>query len=439
MTEKVDAAIIGAGPAGAAAALRMRQHAPYLTVALLESAPRRPSVGETLPPPAQALLQGLGLWQRFVAQQHVASAGIVSSWGGVESASTDFITTPFGRGWHLDRPRFENLLVSAAADHGAIVLRRSRFRAATRSGGQWQLTLERDGRPTRLDAGVVIDATGRHAAFARMRGARRVRDDAMIAVCAVYQCPQGVADTRLQIEAVEHGWWYSAIVPGDLAMAVFMTDGDIAHQLHWSNPDAFGAALAATSLLADRFANATPLRPPRTVAAYSGCLDQVHGPGWIAAGDAAAAVDPLSGQGIAKSVLNGVHAAYAAADWVGGDRQALARYAARIDSAHAQYLDTKDTHYANERRWLAAPFWMRRQAELQLAPNTRIVRAPGQRQPRCPLRQRIAAAFSNVPRSAHAALHDVRASGRRSHSDRRLVLTLQALLSDGVVRIHDEF
>src|SRR5258707_5345098 len=66
-----DVLIAGGGPAGCAAAIALSRHAPELSVCIAD-APRddAPALGETLPPPAAAMLKQLGVHECFVADGH---------------------------------------------------------------------------------------------------------------------------------------------------------------------------------------------------------------------------------------------------------------------------------------------------------------------------------------------------------------------------------
>ena len=78
----VDVAIAGGGPGGCAAALSLRAFAPSLSVALIEATKYdAPRIGETLPPPARALLEHVGVWETFLAQSHRPVYGTSSAWG----------------------------------------------------------------------------------------------------------------------------------------------------------------------------------------------------------------------------------------------------------------------------------------------------------------------------------------------------------------------
>src|SRR5215218_9983242 len=114
-----DVVILGGGPAGTAAAISLRCHAPALSVALVEqSGYDAPRVGETLPPTVQGVLEQLGVWETFVGEGHVAAYGTRSAWGSDELFDNEFIYHPAGRGWHLDRKRFDRMLAREAEGRG---------------------------------------------------------------------------------------------------------------------------------------------------------------------------------------------------------------------------------------------------------------------------------------------------------------------------------
>jgi flavin-dependent dehydrogenase len=80
----------------------------------------------------------------------------------------------------------------------------------------------------------------------------------------------------------------------------------------------------------------------------------VAGEGWLAIGDAAAALDPLSSHGIAAALAGGIEAARAIVE---GSTE---RYERSIDASWTAYVSMRRAFYAAERRWSGTPFWQRR-------------------------------------------------------------------------------
>ena len=75
----VDVIIFGAGPAGSATALALLGMG--YTVLIVERTARIPTRGEGLPGAARAELAALGLWEGFLAQEHVSVWSMQSAWG----------------------------------------------------------------------------------------------------------------------------------------------------------------------------------------------------------------------------------------------------------------------------------------------------------------------------------------------------------------------
>ena len=112
---KVDyaVAVIGGGPAGAVAA-RVLAQAGVDNLLVDARSPEGFRVGESLVPAARTILTELGLWDRFLGSDHVPCYGNMAAWGSSELVEMDFIRSPYGHGWHLDR----TTLRSYAARHG---------------------------------------------------------------------------------------------------------------------------------------------------------------------------------------------------------------------------------------------------------------------------------------------------------------------------------
>src|SRR6185503_6087099 len=140
--DSYDVAVLGGGPAGSATALALKRRDAGLRVALFEktdySALR---VGETLPPPAQRLLTELGVWDAFLRNDPLASYGTRAAWGSAELYDHEFIFSPYGRGWHLDRRRFDAWMAGEAERAGVEVFRRTAAHVRHRRDGAWRLTL----------------------------------------------------------------------------------------------------------------------------------------------------------------------------------------------------------------------------------------------------------------------------------------------------------
>jgi flavin-dependent dehydrogenase len=83
---------------------------------------------------------------------------------------------------------------------------------------------------------------------------------------------------------------------------------------------------------------------------------------WLAVGDAALAVDPVSGSGILRALRTAKAAASAVLSTFGGDETAIPCYESDRDDECTSYLVKRAGYYRLEQRWPNAPFWQRRLA-----------------------------------------------------------------------------
>jgi flavin-dependent dehydrogenase len=370
-----DAAIVGAGPAGSATARWLALQG--WRVALVERTRfESPRIGESLPPNVQGPLRELGLWSEFLALEPLPSWGTSSVWGEVAARSHSHMLSPYGCGWHVDRRAFDQVLAGGASVAGASLFEGMTVRRSVYQEGYWWLQIEpnqvqAEGPGQILPARVLIDATGRRAQAARSLGAQRLLFDRLVGV-AVRSANVDLAQRGyLLVEAADVGWWYSAPLPlgtepdHDSVITMLMTDADLCGRLRLPLVESWKASLQSTVVTRQRLHAAHHTSTPQVNCAHSQRLrrDVADNTGpWLAAGDAALAVDPVSGSGVMRALLTGRAAANTVNEiltqpetW----REALAAYEAERDKECTDYLIERAQYYAAEQRF-DTPFWRRR-------------------------------------------------------------------------------
>ncbi|HMN84913.1 MAG TPA: tryptophan 7-halogenase [Bauldia sp.] len=344
-----DVIVVGAGPAGAATATTAAR-AGLGTVLVERSGAARSWAGESLPPGMDRPLRTVFGPAVLSEAHHARAMGTRSSWGSAALVETDYLRNPLGEGWLLDRARLDRDARQAAAAAGATIVRvRGRW-SLTRDGAGWRL--ETDGGET-LDAGFVVDATGRSARVLRSLGIGRTATDRQVAVIATVR-DTGDAHAGTTIEAVRDGWWYTTPLPDGRRVIAFLTDADL-----WRADDRDWQARRAGTLHMARVAGPTAAAArPRAFPAETATADRIAGDGWLAVGDAAVSFDPLSSQGLATAVLMGARAgeALAARDRAG----AIAAWTDAYAMLVAEHADLKRHYVRQEERWPDTPFWRRR-------------------------------------------------------------------------------
>jgi len=226
----------------------------------------------------------------------------------------------------VDRVTFDRWLAEAAERCGATVMLNTRLRRAERVNGLIRVTGTSRGRSLTATARVLIDAEGARPVLPRALGLRIPR-------AYVYGLQYQMAGVDLDAPDMPEIYLGSASAPGffgwimpigpDRARAGVCVDPRLTTQspifylerLMREHPVA--SRRLRRAVIERRLAGPIPVLGARrpTVA-----------PGLLVAGDAAGQVKATSGGGIYFSLISGRLAAETAHAYVGGDRQALARY-----------------------------------------------------------------------------------------------------------------
>jgi flavin-dependent dehydrogenase len=355
--------IVGGGTAGCATAIALAARGVGDVVVV--DCEREPGwrIGEAVPPACRDVLSRLGLWEDFLAQGHLPSAGSCASWGKGDLGYNDFLLDGQGQGFHLDRAAFDAMLLAVAARGGACV-RGLRLRAAERRHDGHVLWFDgEDGARTRVAADFLVDATGIAAGAVRRLGVARNQIDCLAIVAAVFDLKQSDAvPSQTLLEACEDGWWYAAKLPRDRMVVALAIEPSQQHR--FGEFGAFMAALRATRHAArwlERGQAAPAGGTLQSALAPSAILSRVVGDRWLAVGDAASAYDPIAAQGIVKALCDGEAGADAIAGFLAGAGEApLLAYQDGVFARFTDYLRMRRHLYGLEQRWPRAPFWKNR-------------------------------------------------------------------------------
>ena len=282
----------------------------------------------------------------------------MARWGRDRPGHNDFILDPLGPAWHIDRTRFETALRVRAEAAGAQLLTSTRLHAIqiTAHGARVQVYGPSGGLV--VQAAWLIDASGPGARVARRLGARRLVVDRLSALIRFVRLAEGTFTAQTLLESTPHGWWYAARLPGDRLVTALITAPQEVPPLTADGWAGWRRALAGTSLLAQQMTDVrlhsepgSQRRGVRPVVVSR--LDRVAGERWLAVGDAAAELDPITGRGIHEALTDATHAARA---WLTG-RPESTSYQTRITDRFVQHVAERSAYYDLERRWAAAPFW----------------------------------------------------------------------------------
>lgn len=351
-----DVLVIGGGVAGLAAAITLRQQGRTVVVVNRDIVNSKIRAGESLTSSALAALKELGVADSFLANRHLPCYGNCSCWGNNQLAFFDFIQSPLGQGWYIDRSKFELMLFDKALSMDVQFTSAARLPKLERKEGAWQYD---NGNET-IAGKILVDASGRNSWLCRQLGVNRDTEDKQVA--AMMLMPgNSINNAHSLIEAVEDGWWYVAVA-GNNEICIYFTDPDLHLQADLDDPAYLFLKKDKTRFVKHRVLGQQQslLQAPQLTGAGSSMLSQFAGEGWLATGDAACAMDPLSSHGLTFALRSGIDAGWAAAGALGESVLSLTEYEEKLSLAASVYQQKRIEVYRQETRWPGSPYWKRR-------------------------------------------------------------------------------
>ncbi|MFI6926841.1 NAD(P)/FAD-dependent oxidoreductase [Nonomuraea spiralis] len=323
MGEEWDLAVVGAGPAGSAAALRAAQLRPDLRVLLLDRSgfPRDKPCGDGIAAHGRDELALLGLPALIDDYRPTPRLTVVSPGGlrvSAEAARPNHV---------VPRRVFDARLVEAARARG-VEVRRHRVRELV-PDGSWVVL---DGR---LRARTVVAADGANSAVRRLIGLPAAAErHTALAVRGYADVPES---DDVQLIAMQRAGWPA------YAWSFPIGDGTANVGFGMLLPRLRAAGAPGRQVLHGRLAELLPDRPARELRAHHLPLSTgrpAPGAGRVLlAGDAAGLINPLTGEGIYYALLSGRLAAEAALE---SPDDPLTRYRGKLRGALGRHLRTTD-------------------------------------------------------------------------------------------------
>jgi menaquinone-9 beta-reductase len=306
MSRSVDLAVIGAGPAGAAAAMRAARSG--ASVVVFDKAPygRDKVCGDGLTPRAVGAMEELKI---DMSDAHpIRGLRMIA---GKQVRELDWPTTDrfpnHGAVW--PRRRLDAALIDAAAESGADVVWETEAMPVIDDGRV--VGVEAAGQ--RVEAAMTVVACGPQGPVARMLGSERVPDEPFGLAIRTYAATPRHADAHLEAclslrdehgtPIPGYGWMFPA---GDGTVNIGV--GALSTMKGFRKLNLNTLLEAYRRVVQDDWDLGPNLERPRAWRLPMSAARR-HGPGWVAVGDAAGLVNPMNGEGIDYALESGMLAA----------------------------------------------------------------------------------------------------------------------------------
>jgi len=315
-------------------------------------------LGESLLPMSLEVLDDLGVTPQFEAR-FIRKHGARFLHGATgEEVSFKFAgAVREGRPYAFHGPRgdIDLVLLEHAAKLGADVRQGWHVRGFSEEAKRGNAVLVRrpDGGEERLEATMVVDASGRDALAARKPGAK-IKIPHLERTLAVFshydgcQRLSGTDEGDIRIVIIKEGWLWVIPFRGDrTSVGVVLEPGSVARAAGGLD-QLLGEIVAAYPVMQDIMRGARQVFPARAAADFSYRVAETSGNGWLSVGDAAGFIDPLFSTGFHLAVRGGALAAACIGDaFARGDfsRPNWASYERMIKKACDTYVGVVQAFY----------------------------------------------------------------------------------------------
>ncbi|MBE7636513.1 FAD-dependent oxidoreductase [Sneathiella sp. P13V-1] len=297
-----DVAIIGAGPAGALAAKKLRDQGASVVILERETFPRF-SIGESLLPHCLNLLENAGLLQPVIETGFQFKNGAAFQRGD-EKRDIDFrekYDAGWGTAYQVKRAEFDKVLADNAEKAGADILYGRTVTRSDLNKGDCHLThVGEDGDTMVTSSRFVLDASGFGRVLSKLEDLELPSTLAMRTVLFTHMEDQ-ITDPEfdrnkilITVHPKKKDVWYWTIPFSDGTSSVgvvYSNDEDLPDE------EVFKRHLQETHL-GELLKNASQTRPLGKIKGYSCDVKSLHGPGFALLGNAAEFLDPIFSSGV---------------------------------------------------------------------------------------------------------------------------------------------
>jgi flavin-dependent dehydrogenase len=324
--EQREVVIIGAGPAGAVAAVLLKRQGHDVLVLERQQFPRF-SIGESLLAHCLEFVEEAGMLPAVRAAGFQVKNGAAFACGERYSYFDfrDKFTPGPGTTFQVQRARFDQVLADEAARQGVELRYRQEVTAADFDGEPTLAVRGADGASYRVQARFVLDASGYGRVLARLLDLEI--PSSMPPRKAIYTHIEDRIDDPgfdrgkilISVHPEERGIWYWLIPFSNGRSSFGVVGGEERFGGADADPMAVLRAMARAAPNLERILkHAVWDTPAGAIAGYSASVRRLHGPGYALLGNAAEFLDPVFSSGVTIALRSSKLAADALHRQLGG-------------------------------------------------------------------------------------------------------------------------
>lgn len=328
MNERFDVVVIGGGPGGSSTAAMLAPRGLRVLVLERERFPRF-HIGESLLPGIWDLWEKLGLIEDIEAAGFPPKQGIMfGMFNAPEDVKLltaeypDLFVRPYS--FHVDRARFDQIMLNNARKRGAEVREEWTVREVLFEGDRavGVVAGANGTEPHRIEAPMIVDATGRDCLIAKRMGWRKP-DPALNKMSHFTHFSGGYRrnmsevvtgglpllpnSTTTDIHTIEGGWLWFIPLSGDIVSVGAVLDAKWAPDIKGPQ-ERFDRAVAGSQKVSKWLEGAKQTIEMQTISNISYLNDSFVGNGFVLVGDASMFVDPVFSAGVTLATRGGVYA-----------------------------------------------------------------------------------------------------------------------------------
>jgi len=355
-TIQVDICIIGGGPAGSTIAYRLVSLG--YKVCLLEAKTfPRPHVGMSLTPAVLSLLETINARKLIENANFLSVESSLVWWTGKNPRAK---AQQEGKGLHVDRGEFDQLLLNHAQQHGAQVLQATRAKTPKKiECGLWETPLHSAGEIKSILSHFIVDASGGRSI---LKQKKRRLSPALFSIYAYWHTPtQTITDGAIEA-GTDEWYWFAQVNPEKAISAVFIDPKRIGKNSSLTLKQMYLEQIDNFKLFQSN-RNKTIIGDVHACDASSWGIENPVGKDFIHIGNSSFSMDPLSSQGVQAALISAFQAAvvintllrypqnkpYALSFYKERHQETIQRYTTKTADFYAERAKVCDTYFWRER------------------------------------------------------------------------------------------